>query len=140
MLCPACDKVEMFVLEFELIELDWCPQCRGVWLDSGELDLVGRRAGVLQDGLLKALEEGGGRKSGDGKRPCPICRKTLRQVQTDTAPPIVVDRCPRGHGLWFDSGELQAVVAAAGAEEDNVLARFFGELKGAGGQQEGDER
>jgi Zn-finger nucleic acid-binding protein len=134
MWCPACSKVEMFVLEFELVELDWCPECRGVWLDSGELDLVGRRAGALHAGLLDALEKGTGRKSGDGKRPCPICRKALREVQTETEPPIVVDRCPKGHGLWFDSGELQAVVQAAGAEEDNVLARFFGELKGPGGQ------
>jgi Zn-finger nucleic acid-binding protein len=119
------------VLEFELIELDWCPECRGVWLDSGELELVGRKAGALQADLLDALEKGRGRRAGDGKRPCPTCRKALRELQTDTEPPITVDRCPRGHGLWFDSGELQAVVKSAGAEEDNVLARFFGELKGS---------
>ena len=49
-------------------------------------------------------------------------------MRTEGAEPIVVDRCPRRHGLWLDCGELEAVVRAAGAEEGNVLARFFAEL------------
>ena len=132
MLCPVCNDVEMFVLEFELIEIDYCPECRGVWLDSGELELVGERAGALRGGLLSALEERkGSRPAGRARRRCPICRKRLREVQTEPPNPIVLDRCPRGDGLWFDRGELPAVVRAAGAAEDNVLARFFAELGGA---------
>lgn len=132
MLCPVCNDVEMFVLEFELIEIDYCPECRGVWLDSGELELVGERAGALRGGLLSALEERkGSRPGGRARRRCPICRRRLREVQTEPPNPIVLDRCPRGDGLWFDRGELPAVVGAAGAEEDNVLARFFAELGGA---------
>jgi len=130
MLCPACG-VDMFVLEFERVEIDWCPRCAGVWLDSGELELVGRRAGVIGHELLTALQAERGRQSAGERRRCPICRKSLLEVEADTDPPIVLDRCPREHGLWFDRGELQAVVKAAGAEEDNVLVRFFAELKGA---------
>lgn len=127
MLCPACEDVEMLVLEFELVEIDYCPECNGVWLDSGELELIGHKAGTLRGELLSALAKEKGKEAGERRR-CPICRKALREVRTRTAPPIVLDRCPREHGLWFDRGELPAVVQAAGAEEDNVLARFFAEL------------
>ena len=132
MLCPVCDGVEMFVLEFELVEVDFCPECRGVWLDSGELQMLGERAGAMRAEFLSALEQQKGvRPSGGGKRRCPVCRKGLLEVQTPPPAPVTLDRCPRQDGLWFDRGELAAVVSAAGAEEGNVLARFFAELGGA---------
>jgi len=128
MQCPACGT-EMFVLEFELVEIDFCPECKGVWLDSGELELVGDRAGVLLVPLGEALASQEGRApSGGAKRHCPVCGKRMLEVTTDGEPAIVLDRCTHGHGLWFDCGELGAVVDAAGADEDNVLARFFAEL------------
>lgn len=39
MQCPACD-VTLSISSREGIEIDFCPQCRGVWLDRGELDKV----------------------------------------------------------------------------------------------------
>jgi hypothetical protein len=131
MLCPVCDDVEMFVLEFEQVEVDYCPKCGGVWLDSGELALIGRKAGALHADLLAALEKEKGEPAEPGAaRRCPVCRKRLLTVQTGAAQPIVIDRCPGGDGLWFDRGELPAVVEAAGADGQNVLARFFAELGG----------
>ncbi len=37
--CPACN-VELRLAERQGIEIDYCPQCRGVWLDRGELDKI----------------------------------------------------------------------------------------------------
>jgi len=129
MLCPAC-KAEMFVLEFERVEIDYCPECRGVWLDSGELELIGERAGALQGDLLSALDaQEGKRPPRPERRRCPICRKTMRQTKTRGENPIVLDRCPVRHGIWFDRGELQRLVRAAGAKADNVLVRFFARLE-----------
>ncbi len=127
--CPVCG-VDMFVLEFEKVEVDWCPDCEGVWLDSGELELIGEKAGTLQDRLLGALEAPDGAQP-PGRRPCPVCGAAMREVEAATDPPITVDRCGREHGLWFDKGELEAVVKASGATEQNVLARFFAELSGS---------
>jgi len=127
MLCPVC-KVDMFVLEFEQVEIDFCYTCGGVWLDSGELEMIGERAGAVRQDLLRALETREGRAPKEGTRRCPVCRRRLLEVRTESDPPVVVDRCSREHGLWFDHGELAAVVAAAGAERDNVLARFLGSL------------
>ena len=134
MLCPACGDMEMFVLEFQQVEIDYCPQCAGVWLDSGELELIGERAGALRGELLAAIdrEEGVRPAAATQRRRCPVCRKVLREVTTRTDTPIVLDRCPAEHGLWFDRHELGALVQTAGADRDNVLARFFAELGGQG--------
>ena len=102
MQCPACGT-EMFVLEFELVEIDFCPECKGVWLDSGELELVGDRAGVLLAPLGAALASQEGRApSGGARRPCPVSGKRMLEEKTDGEPRIVLDRCTHGHGLWFD--------------------------------------
>jgi uncharacterized protein len=39
MKCPACD-IDLPMTERQGIEIDYCPQCRGVWLDRGELDKI----------------------------------------------------------------------------------------------------
>lgn len=39
MLCPVC-KVDLMLADRQGIEIDYCPQCRGVWLDRGELDKI----------------------------------------------------------------------------------------------------
>ena len=39
MLCPVC-KVDLKMSERQGIEIDYCPNCRGVWLDRGELDKI----------------------------------------------------------------------------------------------------
>ena len=43
MLCPAC-KVDLVMSERQSVEIDYCPKCRGVWLDRGELDKIIERA------------------------------------------------------------------------------------------------
>jgi Zn-finger nucleic acid-binding protein len=45
MLCPVC-HTGLTMSERQGVEIDYCPQCRGVWLDRGELDkIVERSAG-----------------------------------------------------------------------------------------------
>jgi Zn-finger nucleic acid-binding protein len=39
MKCPVCN-VDLVMSERSGIEIDYCPQCRGVWLDRGELDKI----------------------------------------------------------------------------------------------------
>jgi Zn-finger nucleic acid-binding protein len=45
--CPRCG-VTLTMSERQGIEIDYCPQCRGVWLDRGELDKIIERAEVGQ--------------------------------------------------------------------------------------------
>jgi uncharacterized protein len=48
MTCPACQTVHLVMSDRSGIEIDYCPNCRGVWLDRGELDkIIERAAGQL---------------------------------------------------------------------------------------------
>ncbi|WP_422035573.1 zf-TFIIB domain-containing protein [Reyranella sp.] len=79
LLCPAC-RVDLVMSERQGIEVDYCPKCRGVWLDRGELDKIIERAtseenrGVVQSASPRsqsyASNDGnaGGHGSGHGKR------------------------------------------------------------------------
>ena len=41
--CPVCN-VSLVMSDRQGIEIDYCPQCRGVWLDRGELDKIIERS------------------------------------------------------------------------------------------------
>lgn len=44
MKCPICPGVELKIAERQGVEIDYCPTCRGVWLDRGELDKILERS------------------------------------------------------------------------------------------------
>ena len=44
MKCPVCLQPDLVMSERQGIEIDYCPQCRGVWLDRGELDKLIERS------------------------------------------------------------------------------------------------
>ena len=48
MKCPTCTDVDLTMSERQGIEIDYCPKCRGVWLDRGELDKIIERSAQLE--------------------------------------------------------------------------------------------
>jgi len=54
--CPNCN-VELRITDRQGVEIDYCPQCRGVWLDRGELDKIIERSGMVF--------QAAGRRAGD---------------------------------------------------------------------------
>lgn len=38
MKCPVCKDVTLLMSEKKGVEIDYCPECRGIWLDRGELE------------------------------------------------------------------------------------------------------
>lgn len=44
MQCPVCPNTSLVMSERQGIEIDYCPSCRGVWLDRGELDKIIERS------------------------------------------------------------------------------------------------
>jgi hypothetical protein len=109
--CPKCDEA-LFILEFKGIAVDYCHKCRGLWFDTGELELLLERTGAdASDRLLKFQELQGKRPEGR-KTLCPRCDRSLEEVEVkgDAGGIVKVDRCPQGHGAWFDSDELQQML------------------------------
>lgn len=120
--CPHCEK-PLLVLEYRNVEVDWCFECKGVWLDQGELGLLLHADPAMETRL--DLKEG---RRGDRK--CPRCGARMHEALSDAAG-ITLDQCPYRHGLWFDAGEVQALVNAVDSEGIGKLADFCGSLFGA---------
>lgn len=49
MKCPNCDR-ELVMSDRNGVEIDYCPECRGVWLDRGELDKIIERSNQFGQG------------------------------------------------------------------------------------------
>lgn len=63
MKCPICD-VDLLLSDRHGVEIDYCPSCRGIWLDRGELDKLLERAALLERGL--AAPDSGSRHAHGG--------------------------------------------------------------------------
>jgi Zn-finger nucleic acid-binding protein len=106
MICPVCGKI-MIIVEHHRIELDYCTQCGGVWFDTTELELFLEAANLpgrdfTPEAILQLPEV---KETPRGKK-CPLCHRKMKAVNVGN-PPIVIDVCKRGQGLWFDGGEVQ---------------------------------
>ena len=110
MKCPACNNL-MIVVEHENIELDYCVNCSGVWFDAGELELLLEtmqlEGTILSlDNILTSPEA----RSAEKKRRCPICGQKMKKATVGHKPEVLIDSCPQGDGLWFDSGEVGQLI------------------------------
>lgn len=52
--CPVCPQTTLVMSERQGVEIDYCPKCRGVWLDRGELDKILERAAAEQAPVAQA--------------------------------------------------------------------------------------
>ena len=105
--CPKCDT-GLFMLKFKSVEVDYCERCRGVWLDAGELE-------QLADGLLTDFQRQVGTVPPGRKHLCPRCDARLEEI---IAPgDLTLDKCPHGHGLWFDADELSQLLTMSHADQ-----------------------
>ncbi len=44
MKCPICPETDLVMTERQGVEIDYCPKCRDIWLDRGELDKIIERS------------------------------------------------------------------------------------------------
>jgi Zn-finger nucleic acid-binding protein len=108
----------MIVIEYKEIELDYCPNCKGVWFDSGELELTLERVNVKPDGDAgRSVLSLSAATTDEKQRRCPVCRKTMRKEFIGNEPKVLIDACPTGEGLWFDGGEVNALLSRLSKEE-----------------------
>ncbi len=55
MKCPHCTDSTLVMTERQGVEIDYCPSCRGIWLDRGELDkLLEKASGPAVDAVPPA--------------------------------------------------------------------------------------
>ena len=56
MKCPTC-SIDLLMTDRQGVEIDYCPQCRGVWLDRGELDKIIERSLTVQTAARPAPDQ-----------------------------------------------------------------------------------
>ena len=123
--CPVCASA-MIVLELDEVEVDYCGGCEGIWLDAGELELLLGDAGQAR-GVLESFAVA---KTDEAARKCPICRKKMEKVRVGPADGRreLIDRCKKEHGLWFDRGELQAILEMGHFDDAGKVKDLLGGL------------
>lgn len=104
-------------LEFAGIEIDYCLECKGIWLDIGELEyLISEEEGET---CLEPMAAVGVKEKGRG---CPICKRSMIKIFFSPTKDILLDQCP-AHGLWFDRGELNKIISAG--RDEKVSSRLL---------------
>ena len=123
--CPTCRNA-MITLELTDVEIDHCTNCGGIWLDSGELELLlddAEQAGRLLNSFQQSASPT------EQSRKCPICDKRMTKVIVGRSePPLLIDKCSRSDGLWFDKGELEDVLAGAQVDRGNRIQRLLADM------------
>ena len=117
--CPVCQESAMITLELDEVEIDYCTKCEGIWLDAGELELLlgeQEKAKTLIDSFKIDTD------STEKIRKCPICdKKMLKVIVGSSKPVLLIDKCRKGDGLWFDRGELKNIFEKAQLDKDNKI-------------------
>ena len=65
MKCPVCKDVTLLMSEKRGIEIDYCPECRGIWLDRGELEKLIEK----EDSKIEKEEKNNSKKSKEYVKP-----------------------------------------------------------------------
>ncbi len=125
--CPVC-KNAMITLELREVEIDYCTDCGGIWLDAGELELLLGEPEKARR-LLESFKIDS--TSTEKIRKCPICRKKMQKVIVGTSKPaLLIDKCRKADGLWFDKGELQDIFERAHLDKDNKIQKLLTDMFG----------
>ena len=124
MICPVCEN-PMVVLELDQIEIDHCLICGGIWLDSGELELL-LDTDEDRSRLREILIEEDSVK--EKKYPCPICNKKMQKVYVGEERKILIDKCKRNHGLWLDRGELEEVIELSTQNREGKIIQLLTQM------------
>jgi Zn-finger nucleic acid-binding protein len=124
MKCPECDLL-MQTCKLKQVEIDECPQCKGVWFDSDEL----RKAKDEADPSLVwrdfDLWKHADRFSISPRaRRCPKCGLGMAAVDyAETG--VAVDCCAACKGVWLDAGEFPRIIAALEQDADAMSTKDY---------------
>jgi Zn-finger nucleic acid-binding protein len=126
--CPVC-KDAMITLELDEVEVDYCLSCSGIWLDAGELEML---LGDSQQAQTVMSSFNSARHCDEKPRKCPICLKKMEKILVGPDKiSQLIDKCRKGHGLWFDKGELQDIVAMGSFDKERKVQKLLADMFGS---------
>ena len=108
-ICPACRKALNDYVVFSM-GFEGCPSCKGIWLFKDELRKLKNK---VEHGSLRWLNdevESVEKTSAVAtKRPCVKCKSIKLVAVLFGKSSVVIDWCPRCHGMWLDRDEFEAI-------------------------------
>jgi len=132
MLCPHC-KISLSSTILHNVEVDYCPNCLGLWFEEDEL----RWAKDEEDESLRWLDIDLWKnkrkfKICRGIRTCPSCRVPLYEVYYGNSG-VIVDVCNLCRGIWLDRAEFKKIIDWLHQKADseilnNYAQNLFSEL------------
>lgn len=138
MKCPV-DRTDLLGRRYEgEITVDLCPACHGVWLDPGELEAIEEtherdhaeelaRMADLGYNAYELAQQKHGRTLY-----CPRCGAEMETREYARCSQVMIDVCPRAHGIWLDRGEIEALEVffeRSRAEARTLRRGFFRSLR-----------
>jgi Zn-finger nucleic acid-binding protein len=125
--CIRC-QTKMRKVSRDNVLVDRCPDCGGIWLDEGELNMLEEGAGhedavIMHQARKELLHEAQRLVSLVGF--CPKCEQArLQQVKKRG---VELDVCPKCSGIYLDEGELDKVL---GGKKDSFIGSLLVLIRG----------
>lgn len=107
--CPTCQSA-LNPLRIGEVQIDECPECRGIWFDKGELTEA--RDEVDPDLRFMDFEIWNRREDfdiGTGPIDCPRCRDVPLRTVNFREPDIDIIFCPSCEGVWLHAGDFHKI-------------------------------
>jgi Zn-finger nucleic acid-binding protein len=125
MRCPRC-KGTLTTESYEGIKIERCWDCHGAWIPMTRLSAIletrDRKFSAEELEAYRSIHEANSGLVCQASAPiaCLECGATMTQTRYPYANEVIMDRCPEGHGIWLDHGELEHIQMAVEEEEDEV--------------------
>lgn len=106
MKCPNCkDKDLAPVMTQQGVEVDFCPQCEGIWSDKNEIYLFTRVPTYLKAKIEEAIQS-----KKDSARLSPVISRPMVELPI-LGGEIIIDYCLESEGFWLDKDEINKLPA-----------------------------
>ena len=119
--CPRC-RVDLMMTERQGVEIDYCPKCRGVWLDRGELDKIIERNAQYSTGTPPEVPT----SAPPGQSPWAQPSAAPPGAQPAAPPPGWGQGYDQGHGGHGGHGGGHGGGQYGGRGHNSFLGRLFG--------------
>ncbi|MDC1175554.1 zf-TFIIB domain-containing protein [Bacteriovoracaceae bacterium] len=126
--CPRCPSNELKLEVYEGVEIDRCPNCSGAWLDFGEVSKIIEERQMIfkKDYKLDVVSDsfkGVPQEAQESRIPCPKCMSMMNTYNYGADSGVILDKCKKNHGFWFDKDELEKTQAFREHWQDEAVKR-----------------
>jgi len=118
MRCPKC-RADMEQVEVQGVQIDRCTDCRGLWFDPGEIELLRNRKAAVEIDIGDVAT--GKLKNTIDRYRCPRCGGGMTRMVDPKQPHIWYEQCSSCHGSYFDAGEF---IDLATVSVSDIFKRF----------------